>query len=533
MPYEDKKRASDLKVPFGLNPLDNRLYEPGQVESGKACGCVCPECRQPLQARHSPSGKRAENFAHDPGTACASGFESAVHLAAKQLIQDHQQLWCPLLIAKFNKHDALENRHDFEKRLCPAGLLGLEDVRLEKWLDDDRFRPDIVTVAPYHGELLIEVAFTNKVKDEKLRKIQSRNVATLEIDVSCIVGINFEALEKLLFEESGQTMWLHHPQLEIQRAEFLRSIEPDIAEAQRKAEENKKIQEEERIRQEVAEKVRWQATEEERVRYEAEVKIRWQAMEEERKRIAKANAAFRDLPTLDKVVKVEQQLGLPRKRWPKLFLVQAKPPDAIKEHRELWQAAVFTKFLKQKQPGRDEFRLNTVVEWVQERFNCSDPIGVVRAIKYYLAILANRGFLKKDGYGGYSVVANDPLKPDEYSGPKASLRKNSDSIPMRYDAKEPVKEDLERPHAESPSRALIWRASLSEKNLLDARATVPLFCKDKEFSPEMVLRLLDAIKARSDLAETSPGELAVAWVKTLGGSEQLWAGFFRVSGLAL
>jgi len=84
--------VTTLLVPFGMS--DGTLFEPLQVPNGKACGCVCPACQRPLIARQNHA---TPHFAHAPGEYCAKAFETAVHLAAKQLIADRQALRLPVL----------------------------------------------------------------------------------------------------------------------------------------------------------------------------------------------------------------------------------------------------------------------------------------------------------------------------------------------------------------------------------------------------------------------------------------------------
>ena len=79
-----------LLVPFGLK--DDVLYEPQQVPNGKACGCLCPGCKHTLIARQNA---KTPHFAHAVGEDCQKGFETAVHLAAKQLIAERMELSIP------------------------------------------------------------------------------------------------------------------------------------------------------------------------------------------------------------------------------------------------------------------------------------------------------------------------------------------------------------------------------------------------------------------------------------------------------
>ena len=54
------------------------------VESGLKCGCVCPSCGEPLVAKKG--SKVMHHFAHHSGHTCEYGYETSLHLAAKEII---------------------------------------------------------------------------------------------------------------------------------------------------------------------------------------------------------------------------------------------------------------------------------------------------------------------------------------------------------------------------------------------------------------------------------------------------------------
>lgn len=129
-----------FQVPFGLR--DGRLFEPLEVERGKACGCTCPGCGAALIAKHAPAGKVAPHFAHASGEGCSTGLESALHLAAKQLIADRKELYLPRLEPRVVKPGFNGRPVERRKLLRPETLAVLIDVRLEESMGS--IRPDLV-----------------------------------------------------------------------------------------------------------------------------------------------------------------------------------------------------------------------------------------------------------------------------------------------------------------------------------------------------------------------------------------------------
>ena len=198
-------------IPFALSESDQRVYEPRAVPLGKLCGCVCPGCRQPVYAKHCRSGKRAPHFAHAPGSDCASGFETALHLAAKQLIEARGVLVFPSLVVAINVIDAGGRAHVPSSELVAAGRRALSNVLLEQALGE--IRPDVRVDAEGIVAVLIEVAVTHFVDEHKLARIEHRGVAALEIDLSMLRDATFAALETALFDDPSHTTWLYHPRI--------------------------------------------------------------------------------------------------------------------------------------------------------------------------------------------------------------------------------------------------------------------------------------------------------------------------------
>ncbi len=52
-----------MLIPFGLK--NGKYYDVSEVERGRACGCICPSCKQVLVAKKGDSEKMAHHFAHD------------------------------------------------------------------------------------------------------------------------------------------------------------------------------------------------------------------------------------------------------------------------------------------------------------------------------------------------------------------------------------------------------------------------------------------------------------------------------------
>lgn len=192
------------KIPFGLK--DGRLHHAEDVKRGLACECICPECGRPLQARQ---GKKVPPyFAHD-SKSCESGYETAIHLASKQIIEDAGSIRLPSLMVCASKFDLDEKTHQLAYTLNEArNNYTLEQVTVERNLGN--IRPDILAIIG-GKELLIEVAVTHFVDDEKLLKIRKNNQAAIEIDLSSVSrNPNWEELRKSVLDINN-TYWINNP----------------------------------------------------------------------------------------------------------------------------------------------------------------------------------------------------------------------------------------------------------------------------------------------------------------------------------
>lgn len=216
-----------LLVPFGLK--DGLLYEPRQVANGKACGCICPGCQHPLVAKQNA---QTPHFAHAPGEDCKNGLETAIHLAAKQLIAERMEVSIPAVILQFpGGYGERPSTQD----LYTSHLKPLSEVRIEPWLDG--FRPDIVVVESHRQrKILIEIAVTHFVDDAKLTKIKDRGIHAIEIDVSSArEQIDFALLNRFLFGVPSLGRWLYHPEAAELEQQYI-TKRADAWEARRKAE---------------------------------------------------------------------------------------------------------------------------------------------------------------------------------------------------------------------------------------------------------------------------------------------------------
>lgn len=179
---------------------DGNIVSIDEVPSGKDCGCVCPACGDELIARKGQ--KRMHHFAHRSNEDCEYGYESSLHLAAKDILSRSEKMVIPPVYVEFPQSGKSKELLYLKKEIP------VDRVELEKRFDD--IIPDIVV---YSGDkyFFIEIYVTHPIDDEKLRKLKEKNISTIEIDLSKIKReISVEELSDILLKASDRKSWKYN-----------------------------------------------------------------------------------------------------------------------------------------------------------------------------------------------------------------------------------------------------------------------------------------------------------------------------------
>ena len=79
------------------------------VPRGDNCGCVCPSCNGKLRAN---KGKIKQHyFSHQSGENCQSAIETALHLAAKDILSSVKEFKLPALTLEESMLDDDNKKH--------------------------------------------------------------------------------------------------------------------------------------------------------------------------------------------------------------------------------------------------------------------------------------------------------------------------------------------------------------------------------------------------------------------------------------
>lgn len=179
---------------------DGNIVSIDEVQSGKDCGCVCPACGDELIARKGE--KRMHHFAHRSNEDCEYGYESSLHLAAKDILSRSEKMVIPPIYVEFPQSGKSKELLYLKKEIP------VDRVELEKRFDT--IIPDIVV---YSGDkyFFIEIYVTHPIDDEKLKKLKEKNISTIEIDLSKIKrDISVEELSDILLKSSDRKSWKYN-----------------------------------------------------------------------------------------------------------------------------------------------------------------------------------------------------------------------------------------------------------------------------------------------------------------------------------
>ena len=170
-----------------------------EVENGLKCACTCPVCDGALIARQGRI--KEHHFAHASGEECRHAAETALHLAAKDILAKRKEIVLPEV--------AVSASYGFPRIVvAPQRRYAIAAAEVER--KTGSIIPDVI-VEVSARQLLVEVTVTHGVDDAKLAKIRELGLSCLEIDLSDAPrALSREELEKIVVDGSAQKRWLHN-----------------------------------------------------------------------------------------------------------------------------------------------------------------------------------------------------------------------------------------------------------------------------------------------------------------------------------
>ncbi len=197
-----------IKLKYGIK--SGELVHISEVESGLACSCICVSCHETLVAKKGM--KRENHFAHASGHSCEFAAETALHLAAKEVLNKHRKIMLPPAWIEFDT-----NRGRYQ--ISDAKSVTIDSLKIETKIDT--LIPDLI--ATVNGrDLLIEIFVTHAIDEEKTAKIEQLGISTIEIDLSKAPrDMSMESLKEVIIDKIENKRWIYNARV---KSEFKRML---------------------------------------------------------------------------------------------------------------------------------------------------------------------------------------------------------------------------------------------------------------------------------------------------------------------
>lgn len=244
------------KLTVALNADNKWVHIEDVTQNGNLCGCFCPYCHSPLQAK-CEGKKNQHHFAHISDRECKVSHESALHLLAKEIIEEQKAIMVPVYYPKryteiheqtfenadeylyweyyyqdFEDLDSDDERDEFDPywrlHYFPSQQLRFQKVEIEKSDDNNSLRADCIGTTDNGIQYAIEFFVTHKINDLKLEKIQNGNINCLEIKIPKDFVLDKTVLTDFLLHSSKGRTWINYPYADV-------TIPQQVERAQREA----------------------------------------------------------------------------------------------------------------------------------------------------------------------------------------------------------------------------------------------------------------------------------------------------------
>jgi hypothetical protein len=194
-----------VNIKFALDRT-SRIVHINDVANGKLCNCICQKCGFKLIAVQG--AKKEHHFRHSTESDCTGGYESLVHLAAKQIIQEKMQIRLPALSVNVTGTDSKGEELKLTQSILKDGkFFRFHTVQPERKIND--LVADLVASIKNHS-LIIEILYTHAVDEEKLDKIKEAGISAIEIDLSNLREEDLQDWEKFwqAINDPKRSRWL-------------------------------------------------------------------------------------------------------------------------------------------------------------------------------------------------------------------------------------------------------------------------------------------------------------------------------------
>lgn len=231
MLLERTKEMTGLRNPFGLCDEQIILIEEIPTEqNGLKCNCICPNCREPFEARLG--GVRRHHFAHS-GDGCdeVNAYMAGLYMLLNEYLNSKKPLYCPPVIAAFGLssrsylteynvreyvklRSKLCNDGKCELTVCKESSITFDSSEIEK---DSKGRPQAI-LAEFDGRILAIRVTPPDTVCKLSKSLMYKEFPTMDINLSSAGDViyysNKEQIFEYLMSETSIYRWIYNPKLE-------------------------------------------------------------------------------------------------------------------------------------------------------------------------------------------------------------------------------------------------------------------------------------------------------------------------------
>ena len=205
----------EIRNPYCL--VDGRLLyiEDHTKQEWQKLECKCPKCNKMLVARMG--NVRVHHFYHKQSSNCVGGYESALHLLAKDLIASGISIMIPEYRisdhSEGQEYFVDDNHILFENSGFEKTIIKPDKVEVEVIIDE--IRPDLL-IEHKGRKLIIEILVTHAVDEKKRKRIEESGISAIEIDLSAYHKnelISPDEMKRIISESTEEKRWVFNKKI--------------------------------------------------------------------------------------------------------------------------------------------------------------------------------------------------------------------------------------------------------------------------------------------------------------------------------
>jgi hypothetical protein len=428
-----KNYSSDnqVKLPFGLR-RNGELAHISTVLSGLACECYCAACGTRLMAKKGE--KNTHHFAHYQAEECEHALETVLHLAAKKILEESSEIILPELIIYEEVSGEICGQSRIKKGeaiVCEQHIAHIDNVILEKHLTS--IVPDVI--AYIDGiPLIIEIAVTHFVDEDKQNKINDLWISCIEIDLSDVfIAANLDAIRSIVVDSVAEKVWLLHTEEARVRAELKANLDTEL-----QSELEQIYQQEQEYQRQQNELRRIKLEQEENARQAIQPELR--SMNDYLEEIDRRHSEFaQTLSSFSVWERASISMGVSPKTLPDFLNYPVKGEDIFACDRRVWQAGLFSVFIHKKIQKYGEpypISIDAMIKWCKknvklhlfaltlfsnkellnaEMLDSLQNFDRSKAINEFVKHLERKGFIKYHYYPDKYKIISDTLPINDTS----------------------------------------------------------------------------------------------------------------------